>query len=62
MKTLEEMMRKDKRNSRKREMRKQINLFAWNDTIQKLFELSEKADRKREIVKKVRKDQNGKKD
>lgn len=38
-------------------VKKQKNLFAWNDTIQKLFELRKKADRKREIIKRLKGDQ-----
>jgi hypothetical protein len=34
--------------------RNKINLFAWNETIQKLWSLQEKADRKRKLIKKVK--------
>jgi len=38
------------------------NLFAWNETIQKLCELQEKADRKRKLIKKLKENKIGKED
>ncbi len=42
--------------------KKDKNLFAWNETIQTLFELKKKADRKREFIKKVKDDKTSEKD